>query len=473
MQKFVSKYGLAAHLALLAVAPLFLFPFCGEAWTARVLLWLSLFAGDWILMEPSRRSGEMLHDARFRVASGIIRDPLFWLMLFIVLFAAVRCLNGGVAMKYDAEGGDWTLTSPAVVFLPGCVKDAGFLPFSVAVAATAVVQGCRHALGRSARMAYLLTSSVLAGIAALAAAIVCSTGNSGVLKIASCGYVDASYAGVAFGVHFLASIVAIVGMFEHGWKRVMPLALVGTGGTGIGLFCFAPLPMVLVWVAAAVLMLVFALTYVGVKVGGIAIPKSLILFSISLLLPVLFVIGVMPAELRESRLAYFTGGGLFPENFEALRGVLSSIAAKAWGNHPWIGSGLGSFALDIRFNATDADWAVLTPGQLGALNGWWQLLAERGIAGSLFLVAPLAFLFWTYFVRLAAAVSGVRSRGVAEVIYPMAFLGFLSLASVVVCGFVDHSFFRAETLLAVAATVTLAGSSLPAVKKQAPAEMEK
>jgi hypothetical protein len=30
VQKAISKYGLAAHLALLAVAPLFLFPFCGD-----------------------------------------------------------------------------------------------------------------------------------------------------------------------------------------------------------------------------------------------------------------------------------------------------------------------------------------------------------------------------------------------------------------------------------------------------------
>ena len=457
---------------MLAVAPLFLFPYCGEVWTARVVLWFSLLAGVWVLMEPSRRAGEMMHDARRRVAVGLLRDPLFWFMLALTAFAAVRVFNDGVAMTYDAEKGLWNLADAAFAFLPGSVRDGGGLAFAVAVAATVVIAGCRHALGRSARMAYLLASSLLAGVAALIAAVLCTSGQARVLETAACRYLDPSFAGVAFGVHFLSSIVAIVGMFEHGWKRSMPLALIATGGTAIGLFTFAPLPIVLVFVCGGVLVLLQSLAYVGVKVGGLAIPKSLILFSIALLLPVLFVIGVMPAEIREARLSFFTEGRLFPEDFESLRGVLSSIAHKAWDNHPWIGTGLGSFALDIRFNAAEADWAVLPPGQVGALNGWWQLLAERGIAGGVLLVAPLLFLFWTYGVRLAAAIPAVPRNGVSDVIYPMGLLGLVAVAACAVCGFVDRSFCRPDALLAVAATVALAGSSLPAVKRSSAEEME-
>ena len=81
MQKLISKYGLAAHLALLAVAPLFLFPFLPGESVATVELWLSGFTLVWLLMEPSRRNEEMLHDARMRVAGDIARDPLFWALL--------------------------------------------------------------------------------------------------------------------------------------------------------------------------------------------------------------------------------------------------------------------------------------------------------------------------------------------------------------------------------------------------------
>ena len=105
MQKAISKYGLAAHLALLAVAPLFLFPFCDDAWTARVVIWLSLFAAVWTILEPSRRAEETLHDARFRVASSIARDPLFWLSLCLVLIAAdvvLICLHNSRLEKKQA-----------------------------------------------------------------------------------------------------------------------------------------------------------------------------------------------------------------------------------------------------------------------------------------------------------------------------------------------------------------------------------
>ena len=181
MQKAISKYGLAAHLALLAVAPLFLFPFCGAVWTARVLLWLSFLAFVWTLVEPSRRQGEMLHDARLRVFLSVFRDPLFWFSLFLSLVAFVRWLNGGVAMAYDAENAVWSLHAPALAFLPGSVSGSGYLPFAATLAATVLMQGCRHALGRSARGAFLFIASFLAGVASVSA-IVAAAGGMKVAK---------------------------------------------------------------------------------------------------------------------------------------------------------------------------------------------------------------------------------------------------------------------------------------------------
>ena len=66
MQKLIAKYGTAAHLALLAAAPLFLFPFLPDEAIATVLLFLSLPAAVWTLMEPSVLDGEKLHTARER-----------------------------------------------------------------------------------------------------------------------------------------------------------------------------------------------------------------------------------------------------------------------------------------------------------------------------------------------------------------------------------------------------------------------
>ena len=221
MQKAISKYGLAAHLALLAVAPLFLFPFCGAVWTARVLLWLSFLAFVWTLVEPSRRQGEMLHDARFRVFLSVFRDPLFWFSLFLSLVAFVRWLNGGVAMAYDAENSVWSLRAPAIPFLPGSVSESGYLPFAATLAVAVMMQGCRHALGKSARGAFLFMASFLAGTASIAAIVSAACGHAGALAASACANSDATFAGNAFGLH-LAGMDAPVANLALSCESIQP-----------------------------------------------------------------------------------------------------------------------------------------------------------------------------------------------------------------------------------------------------------
>ena len=96
MQTFLAKYGSAAHLALLAVAPLFLFAFCDEYTIAIVILWLSLLEFCWLFFMPSVRRGEFLYNAINRVRRGVVFDPLFWILLVIVILCGLRAINGGV-----------------------------------------------------------------------------------------------------------------------------------------------------------------------------------------------------------------------------------------------------------------------------------------------------------------------------------------------------------------------------------------
>ena len=102
MQKFIAKFGCAAHLAVLTVAPLFLFPFVEREMLAVVMLWLSLPAALWAILEPSVRGGEHLHNARRRVLRGMLRDPLLWALLVVVVITGVRAVNVGIALAYDA-----------------------------------------------------------------------------------------------------------------------------------------------------------------------------------------------------------------------------------------------------------------------------------------------------------------------------------------------------------------------------------
>ena len=472
MQKAISKYGLAAHLALLAVAPLFLFPFCGDAWTARAVIWLSLLAAGWTVLEPSRRADETLHDARFRVASSIALDPLFWFSLVLVLIAAVRWLNGGIGMVYDAETSIWSLSEARVPFLPGGTEDSGYLPFAAALGVAVLMQAGRHALGKSARVCFLFVAALLAGIAAIVAGLACVFENPVALHYAACSTVDATYPGVAFGICFMGSMVAIAGAFERKWNRAMPLLAIAVGGTAVGLYLFSPDIVIVVHAACAVVVAACALAYAHRRIGGLVVPKCLAFMLVAAIPPVLFVMGVVPEGIKAQKLSLLfgeEGARLFPDGFFELRSALSGIAEKVWKENPWLGTGLGTFGFDIRFNATEADWAVFASNQTGALNGWMQMLAERGISGVVFFVAPMLFLLWTYGLRAFYAVSDILSKSRrsfgALVFHPVCALGPVAIAAVAACGFYDHSFWRSEIMMLVAAMFAMAGSAFPAPKK--------
>ena len=472
MHKAISKYGLAAHLALLAVAPLFLFPFGAEEWAAKAVLWLSLLCTVWMLLEPSRRVDEMLHEARSRVFSSVLKDPVFWICVFLVAVSAVRCLNGGVSMKYDAEHSLWSVTQAAQPFLPGCVDGCGFLPFASVVSTTVIIQACRHALGKSARVCFLFSAAFLAAAAAVAAALICAFGGEESVRLALCSLADPTYAGTAFGLCLMGSMVAIVGSFERKWKRPMPLLAFAVGGSGLGLYLFAPDFVAVVYAAGTLLTLIYSLVYAQRRIGGLAVPKSLAFLLIAAVPPVLFVMGVVPASVKASKFAFLAGdggAGILPEGFAQLRDLLTGIAVKVWREHPWNGTGLGSFGLDIRFNAADADWSVFVPGQAGALNGWMQMLAERGIAGLAFFLIPVLGLAAAWGARAFFAIREVfaakHRRLGALIFHPVCVLGVLAPAATAACGFFDHSFWRAETVMLTAAMFAMAGSAFPTVKK--------
>ena len=472
MQKAISKYGLAAHLALLAVAPLFLFPFCGDVWTARAVIWLSLIAAAWTVLEPSRRADETLHDARFRVASSIALDPLFWFSIVLVLIAAVRWLNGGIGMVYDAEKSVWSLSEAQIPFLPGATDDSGYLPFAAVVGVAVLIQAGRHALGKSARVCFLFVAALLSGLAAVVAGLACVFENPVALRYATCSTVDATYPGVAFGLCFMGSMVAIAGAFERKWTSAMPLLAIAVGGTAVGLYLFSPDMVIVVHAACAVVVVACALAYAHRRLGGLVVPKCLAFMLVAAIPPVLFVMGVIPESIKAQKLALLfseEGARLFPDGFFELRSALSGIAEKVWKENPWLGTGLGTFGLDIRFNATEADWAVFASNQTGALNGWMQMLAERGIAGVVFFVTPMLFLLWTYVLRAFHAVSDILSKSRrsfgALVFHPVCALGPVAVAAVAACGFYDHSFWRSETMMLVAAIFAMAGSAFPASKK--------
>ena len=459
VQKLVAKYGLAAHLAILAVAPLFLFPFCAAGTVAWALIWLTLPTALWTVLEPSLRGGEHLHDARRRVVKAVFRDPLFWASLVLVVFTGFRALNGGISLSYNAETSVWHVSSPVFPILPGVVGSAGDLSFAVALACVVLLQACRHSLGRSARMAFLLLASFLSGLAALIALVALHEGAAGALAfLPSDGGTARSFIALAFGLQLIGGLVALIALPEYRWRFSFFLLLPAIGGNAAGLFAFAPPYLSAAFAAAGVLTLAFVLIFSFLAFSSSDGLKLMVIGGIALALGGLLSAAILPKAVMDERLTAFTGLAFFPERFWEIRGVLSAVAAKSWFSHIWIGTGIDSFPLDFRFAAQDADWVALPRGATAVANGWWLLLAERGLVGTVFFVLPFGFLLFTYGRRLA---EGVRARALP---HPACLIAPVALVLFVMTGFVDCSPLRAEALMAMCAYLAVSAAAFPRVR---------
>ena len=460
MQKLIAKYGVAAHLAILAVAPLFLFPFCEERTIATVLLWLAVPAQAWLLMEPSLRSGERLHDARGRMSRSLLTDPLLWAALVLVVFTGLRALNTGISLSYDAEAAKWVVNDARFPFFPASVGSTGYLPFAGTVAMTVLLEGCRHSLGRSARMAFLLLSSALAGLAALIAILSAGSGNLSVLKMMKASLTSYSFVGSVFALDFLAGLAALVAAFERKWRLVMPLFVLAIGGTAAGAFAFAPAYVSCVFAGAGILLLAYAFLYSARALPASGEFKMLVVCGIALTLGWLAAVSLLPEEVLATRLAAYRTLEFLDERFLSLRDIVSPVAFKAWTSHIWIGSGIGSFPLDFRFGATAAGWAQVPGGVAMVPNGWWQLLVERGVVGALALAIPFGFLLTTYFIRMVGGFCN------PELPHPACWLAPLGLAALCVTGTYDCSFLRPDALMSAAALSVVAAQTFLKRKRE-------
>lgn len=458
MQKIVSKYAVAAHLALLTVSPLFLFPFCSSSVIGMVILNLTCLAALWVLMEPSRRRHEMLHDARYRLVDDTLKDPLFWVLVLASLLACARWLNGGIAMAYDAENRVWFVREAFASWFPGSMKDCGKMEFAAVPAVCVIVMGVRHALGKSARVSFLFMCSLLGALAAIAAAMAVKCGAVNALSATKIDYIKPSFAGSIFAVLSMCGVVSLSGAANLEWRRLGILFSLGIGATAAGAFFFSPPAALVAQVAAFSIVFIFSLVWTSLNTHGAAIAKVLVFTAIAAVFAVAIVAFLAPDELVAARLDAIQSFDLFPKNFVPRRDMLNSIAQRTWLAHPWLGSGISTFPLDVRFDGTEGLWSIVSSRQTSAIGAWWTILAERGIIGALMLALPLAFLL----VYIAMRLGGIISH---KSFLPGFALGLIVLALAICESFIDCSFLRPDALMLVAALLAVAASSLAKERK--------
>ena len=467
MQKAVAKYGLAAHLALLAVAPLFLFPFFGSKTLTGALLWLCAFAVIWLMLSPSLLGGEMLRDARRRLLSRMARDPLFWVFAVVVVIAGIRALNTGIRVSFDYETAEWMILPPVVPFLPGSVEGVGGLPFAGALSASIVVLGCRHALGRSARMMFLLMLSSLSGIASFVALFLLGSGDAVVKIAASAAPERFSSPGLGFALCFLCSAEALFAVMERNWGKSIPSLIVAVAGNAAAAFVFLLPRDAMVFAIAYVALLLFSGLCTWKRLAGGKSVKSVVVVLLSIGIACAAVNAAVTADFLDKKLSFFglSNNGVEQgsqskedsdeEYKDKVRDALSSLASKVWSENLWTGGGIGSFRFQPRFLMTQEELDLL-PRQVSAVpNGWWHLLAERGIVGALLVALPFAFLLISYCLGLYRC---IRYCCLPD---PAAMLAPFAVAAAVFVTFYGISLFRAETFAITGAIMVISAKSFP------------
>ena len=113
----------------------------------------------------------------------------------------------------------------------------------------------------------------------------------------------------------------------------------------------------------------------------------------------------------------------------------------------------------MNFNAAPGDWTVLPAAQSAAVNGWWHLLAERGLVGAISYALVAVLLLSTFAVRAIKCDFG-------KSFIPAAALSAVTALCLAAQTFFDISLYRADVLLAALSAFSLGASSFVVVPQE-------
>jgi hypothetical protein len=467
IQKAITKYGLAFHLAVLAALPSALAPFVPDVALGRMVLWLSVIGALWVFVEPSIRQNEHLSQARSRVWGAFLYDPVFWFFVLLAVMACIRWLNSGVELAYDPEKVVWKVAEPAWSIFPASSGDAGFLPFAVSVACLVLVAGLRHAVGLAARISFALTGAFIAGVGGWAAAIAACAGRMPFVADAASGFgvLREPLMGAVWGVWFLVTVSAGAQAELRGWRRGRIVHCLAAGGNAVGLVFFSQSYVSAAYLAAGLLFAIYSWVWMGRSGSKGAIARDFIFGVLGVALASFLLMAFAPEKVKTSKFTGFDPSVVWRDEIRDADKALSGMARRMWLQEPWCGVGLGGFRLKAPFVAHNEDWEVVPPNPVRAVNGYWTLLAERGnVMCGLFAVG-LGLMFWAWGSRCVEAFLHLRKDADSDMFPfscpPIVWTPILFIPLIAVEGVFASVFSVGTLLLAAMAVLALATASFP------------
>lgn len=463
--RLITKYGLATHLALLVSLPLALAPFVAESMLAIVVFWLTGIALLWIFAEPSMRAGEHLTLARMRVRRSVLRDPLAWFFLVALVYSLVRWINSGISLSYNPEVSQWAVKNATWPGLPSSVGDTAFLPFAVVGGVVVLVLGLRHAVGLTARISFGVTSSFFVGVGGIASSICASMGLEPFSQMLSVDFMKGPFWGLYYGAWLVVAITSGVQAEARKWGAARIPFCLAVAGLSSGLVLFSPALFAVAVFAMTVVFSLFCFVWLGRACSKGAVARSFFLALIGFSIPFFFLWVLVPESVRVFKFQSLDTAFALSENYTQVSDTLSRIAREMWMKSPWSGVGLGAFGLHLPFFAEKADWTVLIAEAKSAFNGYWTILAERGIMGCILLAIGLGMMLFFWGQRLVGAIIYLRTNDDADNFIfacpPVVWAALFSLIPIFVVAVFIPVFTLAPVLFAVVVPLALATASFP------------
>ena len=465
----VSKYGLATHLALAAALPAALAQFVSGDVLAAVMFWISLAAGIWLVMEPSVFSGETISGARARVMHRIVRDPLAWFIAVAVVFAFIRWLNSGVHLAFDAEASVWAVKEASATFLPASSGSEGLCPLALALSMGIVAIGVKHALGRNARLWFGIAAGVVSATGACIAAILAGMGEDPFRASALANFGAPCLFGSMYAL-FLPVVVACgIEAEGRGMTKARLFFAWAVAGNGMGAYLFLPGLLSAAYLSVSVLIAVVSIVLLKQRSGAASAARATSMLAFGIVLAVFASILPPYAEIQEAKAKSFEIDAAFPPALMDRNASLMRISKAVWLDHPWSGVGIGAFKLHAPFFAGKDDWAVLPPQPTVGPNGYFTLIAERGIVDALLWCAGIVLLLYFWVSRFVGSFKWQRQQDEGRSwflnISALVWVGPLVLLACLVDAWFSSNFPLTALAGCVVAALPLAAASFPKAKQ--------
>ena len=402
------RYGVALHLAVLAIyaswarggsAPAFFW----------AIPWLALGVIEMMFLLPPMHEGDSVRAAVRRVWRGILRDPVFYIGLALILFLALQWLNGPREMTYNAGTAAWEYTPPPWPGFPFCVvrsEAAQVLIWAVGVCAILLTMrhgGMRRDLKRWLLKVIVFNGAILAavGLAHLA------TGTDklfGIRPIGTFFFSTFGYPNHA-GAYFtlvtainIGLVMEVLGGEEHtqsssGWLQVaLVLNLLGVFFS----LCRAGMVLTLAILAFAA---VYGTVYlwnrlaVSAKLRLLTLVAGLVLFAA-------FMAVKAPGNpiLREIKSIEWLR---LHEQLQGDRAELGRAAVDIWQDYPWSGTGGWGFRRFVGMYMGPEKYDYLrAAGRANVHNDALQYLCEHGMIGMVLILGLILVVVGQIVIRL-------------------------------------------------------------------------